>query len=452
MATFHAQCTPIRRAAGRTAVAAAAYRAGCALVNDRTGVAYDYTEKGGVIEAKIFTPHGDIVDRQTLWSAAENAEKRSDSRTAREWEISLPHELSAEERRACAHEFSQWLVNRYGVAVDCALHAPSKEGDQRNWHAHVLMTTRQISADGKLIDKAECELGDTELRRKGMSTGREQIIEVRQQWERIANGALERAGRPERIDHRSHKDRELPTVPTIHMGAAAMKMEREGIATLRGNTNREIIATNGVITEKLAELAEVYQLEDARKKRDAEREAKAANSPEAAAARRAARLVEIESERAALKKQIGYRPAGYATVDMKTAQEAIVAIREKRVAARDDFARAEADAAKWREAHPIRAFFRLGDAALVAIEERRLVAEATDKALFDKERHAKLTLDAATARGWRVWKDNNEALKARENRLALEALTLQRQQEPKRVNEPEQRRSRDRDDDYDLGR
>ena len=125
-----------------------AYRAGERLTNKRDGVTHDYTAKQGVEHAEIVLPEGVNADwardRSELWNAAEFAEKRKDARVAREFEVALPHELSAEERLEATREMAQELADRYGAAVDFAIHAPHEASDVRNHHAHILMTTRQV--------------------------------------------------------------------------------------------------------------------------------------------------------------------------------------------------------------------------------------------------------------------------------------------------------------------
>jgi ATP-dependent exoDNAse (exonuclease V) alpha subunit len=141
----------ISRSAGRSATAAAAYRAGCKITDERTGEIHDYTRKGGVESADIVLPDGApewATDRAKLWNAAELAEKRKDACVAREFEVALPSELSPAERRRLALDFAKDMANREGCAVDVAIHAPGKEGDNRNHHAHILRTTRKVDADG----------------------------------------------------------------------------------------------------------------------------------------------------------------------------------------------------------------------------------------------------------------------------------------------------------------
>jgi ATP-dependent exoDNAse (exonuclease V) alpha subunit len=137
-----------------------AYRAGEKLTNERDGITHDYTAKQGVEHAEIVLPEGVSADwardRSDLWNAAEFAEKRKDARVAREFEIALPHELSPEQRLEATRDFARELANRYGAAIDFAIHSPHDASDVRNHHAHVMMTTRQVMEDG-LGDKTYLE-------------------------------------------------------------------------------------------------------------------------------------------------------------------------------------------------------------------------------------------------------------------------------------------------------
>lgn len=284
MAIFHASTKSISRSAGRSAVAAIAYRTACRLVDERTGQVHDYTRKGGVTVTEIFLPDGGSAERNALWNAAEAAEKRRDARTAREWVIALPSELDAQQRYELATGFSIELATRYGVAVDMAIHAPDQEGDNRNHHAHILTTTRQVHRDesGALVlgKKAVIELSDRDRRALGLGAIGEEIKAVRQLWEQTANRALEQAGRAERIDARSLKAQGIDREATRHLGPAASEMERRGIQTDRGDMNRQAAANN---QERAQLAAEVIDLQAQRQRRDEERrEARR----EAAAARR----------------------------------------------------------------------------------------------------------------------------------------------------------------------
>ena len=155
--------------------------------------------------AEVVVPRGcRTFTRQQLWNDAERAEQRKDARTAREWELGLPCELSKEQRIELVHRFAEELAKRYGTAVDYALHAPSSRGDQRNYHAHVMQTTRQVR-DGVLQEKALLEWNDKKLQAEGYAVGRKQVEEIRALWAELSNQALERSGSEERVDHRSLK-------------------------------------------------------------------------------------------------------------------------------------------------------------------------------------------------------------------------------------------------------
>ena len=235
MAIYHASTKPISRGAGRSAVAAAAYRSGYCLTDERTGERHDYTRKRGVESANIFMPDGSNTDinRAALWNAAEAAEKRKDARTAREWEVALPSELSQEQRKDLANGFARALAERYGVAADCAIHAPGREGDQRNHHAHILLTTRQVTHEnGEIVmgPKSELELDNKQRQARGLPSSQQQIVEIREEWANRQNYALEQARSNARVDHRSHAELGIEAEPGRHLGPAGTALQRELIA------------------------------------------------------------------------------------------------------------------------------------------------------------------------------------------------------------------------------
>ena len=172
------------------------------------------------------------MDRSALWNAAEQAESRKDARVAREFEIALPHELSAEQRLELTRSFAQDLADRYGTAVDFAIHTPHGATDVRNHHAHLLMTTRRVTAEG-LAEKSFIERENKWLAANDLPSAQLQLREIRQAWEQVANEHLARAGLDIRIDHRSHQERGLEIEPTEHMGVHATQMERRGKAVGR---------------------------------------------------------------------------------------------------------------------------------------------------------------------------------------------------------------------------
>lgn len=230
LALYHLSVKPVSRSGGRSAVACAAYRSGEELHDERQGVTHDYTRRQGVEETLLLAPAEAAwaqQDREALWNAAEAAEKRKDARVGREYELALPCELDAMGRRALVEAFAGELVERFGVAVDAAIHAPGREGDQRNWHAHVLTTTRRAEADG-LGEKAGIELSDTARAKLGLGKAADEIEGLRAVWAGQVNRALEQARVAERVDHRSYaRQGRGELAPMQHAGPAVCGLERK---------------------------------------------------------------------------------------------------------------------------------------------------------------------------------------------------------------------------------
>jgi len=256
LAIYHLSTKPVSRSSGRSAVASAAYRCAVLLTNHRDGLVHDFTRKEGVEHKEIVLPEGLsadwALDRSALWNAAEFAEKRKDARVAREFEIALPHELSPEGRLKAARAFARDLANRYGAAVDFAIHSPSEHGDIRNHHAHVLMTTREVGRT-RLGEKTCLEHKNARLLAHGMATTDMQLRDIRQAWEGIANRQLQREGLDVRIDHRSHVERGLELSPTEHMGVHASQMQQQGMAVERGRLDDEAARQNAELIQQKPE-------------------------------------------------------------------------------------------------------------------------------------------------------------------------------------------------------
>ncbi|MFW2231165.1 Ti-type conjugative transfer relaxase TraA [Rhizobium sp. CRRU65] len=231
MAIYHLSMKPIARSAGRSAVASAAYRAAERLTNERDGLTHDFSNRKGVEHAEIVLPTGSsaywAMKRSALWNAAERAEKRSDARIAREFEIALPHELSSDQRLALTRAFAADLANRYGAAVDFAIHRPGGASDIRNSHAHLMMTTRQLTETG-LGDKTLLERENRWLLANHLPPSQLQLKDLRQAWEHLANTHLERAGLDIRIDNRSHLEAGITIEPSEHVGVHATQIDRQG--------------------------------------------------------------------------------------------------------------------------------------------------------------------------------------------------------------------------------
>ena len=298
----------ISRGTGRSAVAAAAYMSCSRIYNDYDGIQHDYTRKQGLIWQQIFLPDmapAEWADREILWNAVEEAEKTKDSRLAREFVVALPVELSRDEWITLLTNFIQTNFVADGMCADVCIH----DTDGHNPHAHIMLTVRPLTKDGKWQHKTEKEylcVKDGEERGftavefksaqsegwekqyqykvgkkkvymppsqagvqdyeriskypKSTKYGRQnpiserwnsedQLILWRTAWADVTNQFLERAGSQERVDHRSHAERGLDEQPTIHEGVVARALEQEGIISDRCELNRQIKADNALMRE-----------------------------------------------------------------------------------------------------------------------------------------------------------------------------------------------------------
>lgn len=218
MAIYHFSAQVISRSAGRSSTAAAAYRAGEVVLDERTGETHDYTRKRGVIRTEIIAPHGSpswVFDRSQLWSRVELGEKRKDSQVCREIEISIPHELTILQGQLLMIGFLKSLFVSQGMVADVAFHRPGSKGDNRNFHAHVMLTMRKV--DGEGFGQKERSWNSDAL-----------LLHWREQWAIHANRALEQAGHDARIDHRSHAERGIEDLPGQHHGPAVAGLLARG--------------------------------------------------------------------------------------------------------------------------------------------------------------------------------------------------------------------------------
>ncbi|MEL1264920.1 MobA/MobL family protein [Pseudoxanthomonas putridarboris] len=263
MAIYHARVKTFSRAKGHSSVAAAAYRAGLLLVDEKTGSRHDYRRRGGVVETRCVVPDDapdwSMVPAQ-LWSAAEHAERRKDATVAREFEVALPHELNDDQRSALAAEITRALVQRYRFAAQASVHAPDAK-DGLNWHLHILATTRRLDAEG-LADKTR-ELD-------GGPSGKSEVEWVREMVAKVTNAHLEAAEVRVQVDHRSLEAQAadamargdlvaaalLTRQPTQHVGKNASALARRGEDVDRAEGNTAIHEANSQQFERLLETFE----------------------------------------------------------------------------------------------------------------------------------------------------------------------------------------------------
>ena len=263
MAIFHLTTKIISRGKGQSAIAAAAYRSGEKLIDEQTGEVKHYrTREERILYTDIMAPlHAPewAFDRNQLWNHAERAEKRKDAQLAREIEIALPHELTDQQREWLVKDFAREQFVRKGYAVDIAIHGPDSDSDRRNYHAHLMVTLRQIGPDGFAKDKETTE--QREAKRKHGQTREQELGHWREQWANLANRHLERHGHEARIDHRSLKEQGIDREPTVHLGYAANEMTARGAPSDRMDALNEILARNELRFDLAAIDAELRTLE-----------------------------------------------------------------------------------------------------------------------------------------------------------------------------------------------
>ena len=236
MAVYFLNMKMFGRTGGSSAVSAAAYRAGERIRDERTGKTYDHAERSDVMHKEIVLPSGFdgkemawARDRASLWNTAENAETRKNARVAREYLVALPVELSPPQRLGLVRGFSRELTDRYGFAVDFAIHAPRDlpGSDPRNFHAHLLATTRDVTPDG-LGAKTTLEMSDGNRLKIGLKPAVHELLYVRERWAAVTNEALLEANIAARVDHRSLLAQGIDREPGPQIPHAAFEMERQG--------------------------------------------------------------------------------------------------------------------------------------------------------------------------------------------------------------------------------
>jgi hypothetical protein len=245
LAIFHLHIKSISRGAGRSATAAAAYRAGERIRDERTGVLHNYARRTDVSHKEILLPsklHGLVgawaTERANLWNAAERAERQRNARVAREYQVALPAELNGAQRLQLARRFSRELADRHNVAIDLAVHAPRPGGDERNYHAHLLATSREVTAAG-FGAKAGLDMASDQRQRRGLPAGIAEIKAIRERWAALTNEALLAAGLEVRVYHRSLRAQGIDREARPHIPFAAIQMERRGLRSEIADRIRE---------------------------------------------------------------------------------------------------------------------------------------------------------------------------------------------------------------------
>jgi len=280
LASFHfALHDPVSRGKGQSLVRTAAYNARARLVDERTGEVWDYGRKGGLLAEAIYAPKDApdwSRDLQRLVNEIERAEKRGDAQLAMNLDIALPHELSLEQNRRLMGDFVREEFSRHGYVAHFAIHAPDREGDQRNIHAHILVSMRKLGPDG--FAKTKTEQQDN-FRNRG-----EHVEKLREKWERLGNRHLERAGFEPTLDRRSLQDRGIDREPEQHKGPTVTGIERNGEVSHIAEEIRDRQALDAARRALAAEAqkidAQIIDLQAARAAKEARQRQKAADRAE----------------------------------------------------------------------------------------------------------------------------------------------------------------------------
>ena len=274
IALFHFHVTQIKRSAGQSAVAAAAYRSGEKLHSEYYGEDSDYTRKGGVICSEILLPSyapSSFSDRETLWNAVEKVERGKRAQLAYSFDIALQNEFSMQENIELARHFLLEQCVSRGMVADYAIHQPDKkDGGIQNPHFHVMCPIRPIEPDGKWGNKQRREYvldeqGERIRDEAGnyvfnavptTDWGKPETLEFwREQWAQLCNTRFGEKGLDCRIDHRSYDRQGVEQIPTQHEGPTVRAMEAKGIRTDKGDLNRWIRKTNAMLREAKQKIA-----------------------------------------------------------------------------------------------------------------------------------------------------------------------------------------------------
>jgi len=263
MAIYHLSIKIISRGKGKSAVAASAYRSGEKIKNEYDGIVHDFTRKGGIAHTEILLPQNapqEFANRSVLWNSVEKIEKSKNSQLAREIEIALPKELDREKQIELVRNYVKENFVKVDMCVDIALH----DKNDGNPHAHILLTMRPLNEDKTwgakskkeyILDengeKVKLKNGNYKTRKINTVDWNEQdkAEHWRKAWADIINKCLEENSIQDKVDHRSYQRQGTEQIPTIHLGVSATQMEKKGIATDRGNINREIRKQNRILQE-----------------------------------------------------------------------------------------------------------------------------------------------------------------------------------------------------------
>ncbi len=241
MAIFSLNAKVFSRSMGHSSIAAAAYRRGIMLVDERLQQKHDYSNRETGIYSELSMPENapswinelqELYERNPieaigkLWNTSESFEKRKDSALAREIRIALPIELTAGQNIELTRQYVESQLTSKGMIADWSIHF-----DMGNPHAHIMLTTRTLTEKG---------FGEKVTEWKDKS----HLIKIREAWAKQANQFLARHGIDAVIDHRSYEEQGIKLIPTKHLGKSVMSQESRGIKTRKMAEQRLIQKEN----------------------------------------------------------------------------------------------------------------------------------------------------------------------------------------------------------------
>jgi Ti-type conjugative transfer relaxase TraA len=243
MAIYHFSAKVIQRSQGRSAIAAAAYRAAEALHDESLGRTFNYLDKPGVVHSEILLPEGAPtrwLDRSVLWNEAQQVERRKDAVLAREIELALPRELSQAEAIALAQDFVREQFVKRGMVADLNVHWGQSADGEAQPHAHIMLTMRRVvpGPEGHPEEKA---FG---LKERAWND-KAQLRNWRTRWSELVNERLAEAGIDARVDHRSNAARGIDLEPQNKIGPAGARRAVRGEDAERADEHRAIARRNG---------------------------------------------------------------------------------------------------------------------------------------------------------------------------------------------------------------
>ena len=269
----------VKRSKGQSAVEKSSYISRCTLTSEYTGETYYPKYHEDLVHSEVSLPdHApkEFADRSVLWNSVEQIEKNKNAQLARMLKLNMPNGWSYDLAVATVKEYVQKNFVEKGMCADWAVHDSCNEKTgQRNLHAHIMLTLRPLQQDGTwgtkqhkvyILDEQGNKIKNKNG--KGWKSTTEQTTDWnspdnakkwRANWAEIINATNEHIGLNEKWEHRSFKEQGIDRLPTIHLGAVASALERNGIHTERGNINRQIAEHNHILESAKAALETAKQ-------------------------------------------------------------------------------------------------------------------------------------------------------------------------------------------------